>query len=193
MKKIIFFIIIIIGIGLNSSAQVISQKYRNVEIKAWEPSPQKAAMLSALCPGLGQVYNKKYWYYKVPVIYGIASWLIYGAIQDNKQYNEFKDAYRAKTNPSLGLVDIYDGNHNKPLLTEESLKNYVDKFKYKREKSILWITLLYAANILEANVTAHLYNYDVSEDLSIRIEPTLIENYNNFTATNIGIKCSLRF
>lgn len=195
MKKI-FILFAFISLSALGYSQVIEQpKHEHQKLKPWKPSPQKAAMLSALCPGLGQIYNKKGWYYKLPIIYGVGGWLIWDASVNTKHYNDFKDAYRAKIDNDPTTEDIYDGKHpGKPLLTKESLKNYVDKYKYKREKSFLYLTLLYAANILEANVTAHLFDYDISEDLSMRIEPTIIPDYtNSFASNNIGIKCSFRF
>ncbi len=131
-------------------------------------SAKKATIYSAILPGLGQAYNKKYW--KIPIIYAGFGALIYFINSNGKEYRKFREAYNiVATNDTLNYdnneyVVKYDANLNQ---LEEG-RNY-----YRRNLELNYILtgLLYILNIVDASVDANLYNFDVSEDLSIRFDP----------------------
>lgn len=133
-------------------------------------SPRKAAFYSAVLPGLGQIYNREYW--KVPLVYaalGISTGFFIGNMD---KFKEYRDAYRArianKNNP--GYVDPY-------LKYDDSdLKYLRDAYRQYVDYSVLVFVAAYALNIVDATVFAHLRQFDISDDLSIRISPTLINN-----------------
>lgn len=148
-------------------------------------SPTTATLLSALVPGAGQAYNNKYW--KIPVIYGGMAGLFYGVSWNNKMYNRFKTAY------------IYR-NDNDPSTVEESwslrrddknLEYYIDYYHNYRDMCVLGMALLYVANVLDANVDAHLFDWSVDDDLSFKVEPTTTTAENS-TIPMAGVGLSLK-
>lgn len=127
--------------------------------------PAKPTIYSTLIPGLGQIYNKEYW--KVPIIYGGLAFCGYLINHNNIQYNRFRDAYNLSYNKQPHeFGDRY---------TAENLKYFRDSYRRNRDYSILAIVLVYTLNIIDANVFAHLSDYDISDNLSMKFEPTLFD------------------
>lgn len=154
-------------------------------------SPAKAAFYSAILPGLGQAYNKKYW--KIPIVYGAIGTGVYFYINNNKEYNRYRDAYKSRlagfTNDEFYL-DSQGNQLTSPRVTTEKLED-AQKF-YRRNKEIsLLVTLgFYALNIIDANVDAHLLQYNVDENLSLAPHYKL----NEFDATsNLGLTLNFKF
>jgi len=160
--------------------------------KALIHSPRKASFYSAVLPGLGQVYNKKYW--KVPIIYAGIYALIYSINFNNKYYSKFKKAYiyRIDNDPNTNAEFDYFGQNTSIISSNDNyrLLDFMDYYKRYRDLSILGLAGLYVLNIIDATVDAYLFDYDVSQDLSIKIKPTLINSPNS---VNVGLSCSLRF
>lgn len=125
-------------------------------------SPKKAALFS-LIPGGGQLYNKKYW--KVPVIYACYGGLAYGFNFNQKEYIIYRNALRNNLN---GVHDAYS------VYSEETLDNAYKFYKNRRDLCVIGGIALYLLNIVDAAVDAHLYTFNVSDDLSLNIHPTLI-------------------
>lgn len=146
-------------------------------------SPATATILSTILPGAGQVYNKKMW--KVPVIYGGLSTMVFIVDWNNRGYVKMKRAIRQYPN------DEFNG-----LRTEDELKLYRDTYRKNRDIAFLGLIGVYVLNIIDANVDAHFYDWNVNDDLSFRVEPTIINN--NFASTNyalpaFGLSCSFNF
>ncbi len=155
-------------------------------------SPNKATFYSAILPGLGQIYNQKYW--KVPIIYAALGGFIYYANYNNFVYNKYKDAYNIQLridNGEVGLEPEYPG------ASADNLKRQKDMWRRYRDMTFIGIGLLYVLQILDADVDAHLFDYDMSEDLSMRVEPVLLNsntyNYKTGLSTTFGLRCSVRF
>jgi hypothetical protein len=145
--------------------------------------PRKATIMSACLPGLGQAYNRKYW--KIPVIYAGLGTFGYFAIYTNSQYKGFKDEYIFRTNNPT-LVNNY------PEYSTDQLKSNVDFYRRYRDLSVILIAAVYTLNIVDANVDAHLFTFDVSNDLSMRWSPTL--QYNTLACRNTaGLSFTLKF
>lgn len=131
-------------------------------------SPAKAAFYSAILPGLGQAYNKKYW--KIPIVYAALGTGIYVYTTNNKELNRYRDAYKRRL---AGFEDdefYFDSNGNKlttPRVTTESLERGQQFFRRNKEISLLVTLGIYALNIIDANVDAHLLQYNVDENLSL--------------------------
>ena len=123
-------------------------------------SPQKALVRSLIVPGLGQAYNKKYW--KIPIIYAALGTSVYFIIDNNRQYDEFKQAYIDRQN---GLEDDY------PQYTDDNLITLTDFYRRNRDFSVILTAGIYLINVLDAMVDAHLYEFDVSVELSIEVQP----------------------
>ncbi len=127
--------------------------------------PAKPTIYSTLVPGLGQIYNKEYW--KVPIIYGGLAFCIYLINDNNIKYNRYRDAYN---NVTQKLPDEFNGKY-----TADNLKYFRDGYRRNRDYSILATVIVYALNIVDANVFAHLADYDISDNLSMKFEPTLFD------------------
>lgn len=131
-------------------------------------SPAKAAFYSAVLPGLGQAYNKNYW--KIPIVYGGLATGIYFYSNNNKEYNRYRDAYKSRL-AGLKTDEFYLDTQGNQLLTPRVTTDGLQRGQkfYKRNKEIsLLVTLgIYALNIIDANVDAHLKQFNVDENLSL--------------------------
>lgn len=126
-------------------------------------APAKAAFYSAVIPGLGQVYNKKYW--KIPIIYAGMAAGIYFYKQQDKDYDSFRNAYKRRL---AGYTDDeYYGNGAEPLISNDRLINAQKSAQKNKDLSIVVTVAFYLLNVVDANVDAHLRQYEVSEDLSL--------------------------
>lgn len=144
-------------------------------------SPKKAALYSAVLPGAGQVYNRKYW--KVGVIAAGTGALIYGLNFNQRNFNLFKSEL-IKRQQNLGGLDA-DLN----LYTDANLNELQDFYRRNRDLTVVGLALLYALNIIDANVDAHLYDFNVSDDLTMRIRPTMVYSfYSALPVPAIGLQ-----
>jgi len=148
-------------------------------------SPKKAGYMSTFLPGLGQVYNKKYW--KVPIIYGGFAALTYFIIDNNTNYIKFRDAYIARIDEDPTNDDIM------PQYTTDNLRVIKNIYWKNRDLSIILTITLYVLNIFDAIADAHLYSYDISDDLSFRIDPIVEPAYNVGQVNVNGVGFSLNF
>jgi hypothetical protein len=130
--------------------------------------PRKASIMSALVPGLGQVYNRKYW--KVPIVYAGLGGFGYMFYYNNSQYNDFRKAVIAANDNNPNTT--YDSLRYSPA----QLKTLKDYYKKYRDFSIFGLGIIYLINIIDANVDAHLRTFDVSDNLSLRVEPWYMVN-----------------
>jgi hypothetical protein len=132
-------------------------------------SPRKAALYSAVLPGLGQAYNREYW--KIPLVYAALGITTGTFIINMSEYRKFRNAYRIRMDGNADTHDEFEG-----LYTDNGLKIYRDGYREYVDYSVLVFVLAYGLNILDATVFAHLRNFDMSDDLSMRITPTIIDN-----------------
>ena len=154
-------------------------------------SPAKAAFYSAILPGLGQAYNKKYW--KIPLVYAALGTGIYFYTTNNKEYNRYRDAYKSRlagfTNDEFYL-DANGVELSTPRVTDDGLRRAQKLFRRNKEISLLVTVGLYALNIIDANVDAHLLQYNVDENLSLAPHYKI----NEMDATsNLGLTLNFKF
>jgi hypothetical protein len=128
-------------------------------------SPKKAAILSAVLPGAGQIYNRKYW--KLPIVYGGMATAIYLAIDYRKEYIRYREGYRSLIDNDPNTVSEFE---NQPV-TPEGVRDVRDTYKNWMEMSFIAAGLVYVLNIVDASVDAHLMEFDVSDNLSIKAQP----------------------
>lgn len=147
-------------------------------------SPTKAALLSAALPGAGQAYNEKYW--KIPIVYFITGSLIYWADYNNKQYKRYLQAYVYLTDENESTVDEFQGE-----VSQDNLLHYKNRFRRNRDITYLLVGAAYLFNIIDASVDAHFSDYDVGEDLSMNIVPTIITPGRSKPIA--GVSLSFRF
>jgi len=132
-------------------------------------SPATAAFYSAVLPGLGQAYNKKYW--KIPIIYGALGTGVYFYTFNNKNFHRARDAYKLRLG---GNEDEFNGEDGKPYLSTDALVSIQKSYKRDKDLSVLILIGLYVLQILEANTNAHLLQHNVDDNLSIN--PQIIRN-----------------
>ena len=143
-------------------------------------TPAKAAFYSAILPGLGQAYNKKYW--KIPLVYGAMGTSIYFYIDNNKKYHNYRDAYKKRLagNPDPEYAYLDDAR----LIAAQRF------YQRNRDLSVLITGLFYILNIVDANVDAHLLQFNVDDNLSLR--PDVYQNDRNYK-TNVGLTLNYNF
>ena len=154
-------------------------------------SPAKAAFYSAVLPGLGQAYNKKYW--KIPLVYAALGTGTYFYINNNKEYHRYRDAYKSRLAGNKNDEFYFDPEGNQlenPRVTTEGLERAQKFYRKNKEISILVTLGIYALNIIDANVDAHLLQYNVDERLSVAPHYKIDEiNANG----NLGLTLNFRF
>lgn len=147
-------------------------------------SPRTATLLSLCLPGAGQVYNQKNWWWKVPVIYGGGTALVYGAIFYSNNYRDFSRAYEfRRLNPDLPISDPrFDRD-------EANLRSIRDSYRDARDQCFIGLGVLYALQIVDAAVEAHFFDFNVSEDLSLNIQPQFVLNGPiNYSGVQLTLK-----
>lgn len=154
-----------------------------VERKPINPlAPSKAAFYSAILPGLGQAYNKKYW--KIPIWVGGISAGLYFYLDNDREYKKHRDAYKRRL---AGFTDDqYQGR-----LTDQALIDAQDTLRRNKELSLLITIGVYALNIIDANVDAHLLQYNVDDNLSLR--PHYKLNEYNPKEGDVGVTVNFKF
>jgi hypothetical protein len=154
--------------------------------RTWDP--KVAARRSAIIPGWGQAYNKKYW--KIPIVYtglGISGYVF---VNNIKIYKEYKFAYSARIKaqpPTLDSTDYHQLDDIYKVLSPNSIRSARDEFRRYVDYSALVFLLLWGLNVVDAAVDAHLKNFDVSPDLSLQIRP----GYSDMARTN-GVSLVLK-
>jgi len=128
------------------------------------PIPGRAAMLSAALPGLGQAYNRAYW--KIPIIYAGFAGVAYAVHFNSNNYRIWRSAFVAKVDGNPNTIDRY------PSFSDASLRRVMEFYRRNLELSYIAGVALYLLNILDANVQAHLMDFDVGEDLTMQIGPS---------------------
>ncbi len=150
-------------------------------------SPKKAGWMSAALPGLGQVYNKKYW--KAPVIYVAFGTITYFLVTNNAEYQKYREAYILRTDDDITNDDIL------PKYTVENLRVLKNTYWKKRDWDVILLAVVYVLNVLDAVVDAHFFTYDISEDLSLHINPVVkpVFGFGQSTSSMAGLSFSLSF
>ena len=145
-------------------------------------SPKKATILSACLPGAGQIYNKKWW--KAPIVWGGIGTSLYLSQQHRNDYHFWKDQYVRRIDPDL--EDDY------PNAATRSLENQMNTYRKWMETSYIVAGVIYVLQILDANVDAQLMSFDVSDDLSLNVQPNLYIDKRQQQAT-YGLTLRLGF
>ncbi len=148
-------------------------------------SPSKAAFYSAIFPGMGQIYNKKYW--KAPIVWGALAIPVYYYQINNSDYKRFRNAYKLRKN---GLVDEFTVN-GVEVVSTETLETAQEQLRENRDFSLLSGIILYILQIVEASVNAHLMQFNTDDSLTIK--PTIIQDPLRIDAPVVGLNFKIRF
>nr|WP_154785382.1 DUF5683 domain-containing protein [Flavobacterium sp. LC2016-13] len=143
-------------------------------------TPAKAAFYSAILPGLGQAYNKKYW--KIPLVYGAIGTSLYFYIDNNNKYRDYRNAYKRRLEGYNN--DKYDFLDDSRLIAGQKF------YQRNRDLSALFVVAFYALNIIDANVDAALIQFNVNERLSMK--PEIYPNDVTFKP-NVGLTFNYKF
>ena len=144
--------------------KIIIEQKQPVTYKIDPLSPARAAFYSAVIPGLGQARNKKYW--KIPIVYGAIGTGIYFYLDNNKVFKRYRNAYKRRL---AGFTDDeFYGLNSTPILSNEALIRAQETLRRNKELSLLITIGLYALNIIDANVDAHLLQYNMDTNLAVK-------------------------
>ena len=170
----------------------------------WRPNPKRALWLALVIPGAGQVYNRKYW--KLPIFYGGFVGCIYAMTWNNQMYHDYAQAYMDIMDNDPTTQSYNNFLHLGATITSANEERYKNIFKQRKDRYRRWRDLsifttiaVYALSVIDAYVDASLSDFDISDDLSLHIAPTVISNKsiatpnNPFRSSAIGIGCSLTF
>jgi len=155
-------------------------------------SPAKAAIMSAVLPGLGQIYNKKYW--KVPIVFAAVGTSVGVFLKWQNEYNRSIRAYIdifdndpfTNFHETFGFPSFYDDNMKKQYITRRK-----DQLRVWRDWSIVAMVAAYTLNIIDANVDAHLIDFSIDDNISLNIKPYFFGN--GFDSQKIGLSLRLTF
>ena len=161
------------------------RKPQPIEKKIFIPDPNKSVWYAVICPGLGQIYNRRYW--KLPIVYGGFMGLIYGISWNGTHYNTFLRAYRDYQKTGK---DVYLEVLPKALRSPDMLKSRMDSYRRYRDLCIIGTVAFYGITVLDAFVDAALSDFDISPDLSMKIKPAVIQNQDN---TSLAMRVQLNF
>ena len=166
--KIILLCAVVYYITLSN--QMFAQNNDNIDTTTYvkKHSPKKATIYSAVLPGLGQAYNKKYW--KIPIVYTGFGILSYFIITNHSEYLKFREAYDYV---NVGDTTIPINNDYIYKYSIDQLSKARDYYRRNMEFSMILTGFWYILNILDASVDANLFDYDISDDLSLHLEPLM--------------------
>ena len=171
----------------------------------WRPEAKRAMWLALVLPGAGQVYNRKYW--KLPIIYGGFAGCIYAMTWNNQMYHDYSQAYLDIMDDDPTTESYKNFLHLGTEINESNLARYQEIFRKRKNRYRRWRDLsifasiaVYAISVIDAYVDASLSEFDISEDLSLRVAPVVMGNDGAMVARRspfgqnaIGLGCSLRF
>ena len=170
----------------------------------WRPNPKRALWLALVIPGAGQVYNRKYW--KLPIFYGGFVGCVYAMTWNNQMYHDYAQAYMDIMDNDPTTQSYNNFLHLGATITPANEERYKNIFKQRKDRYRRWRDLsifttiaVYALSVIDAYVDASLSDFDISDDLSLHIAPTVISNKsiatpnNPFRSSAIGVGCSLTF
>lgn len=196
-----------------SVADTLPIKKQKRDWTTWRPDPKKALWLAIVIPGAGQIYNRKYW--KLPIIYGGFVGCAYAMRWNNMMYQNYSQIfnYSQSYNDLMAYIGITNNESSTQSrsqfqylgsrITEANLKRYQELFRKRKDRYRRWRDLsffvmcgVYALSVIDAYVDASLSEFDISDDLSMRVSPTIIydkKDYNPLKSSAVGLQCSLLF
>ena len=168
----------------------------------WRPDIKRAMWLAIVFPGGGQIYNRKYW--KLPIVYGGFIGCYYAIRWNNMMYKDYSQAYLDLMDDNPETQSYNQFMHFGTVITEANRSTYENKFKrrkdyYRRYRDLSAFIMIgvYALSVIDAYVDASLSEFDISDDLSMRVTPTVIADRkastNPLKSTALGVHCSLSF
>ena len=191
IQKLLLFIFFLNFLKINaqktdnySDIKIEKQVLENIKTDPLRPA--RSAFYSAVLPGLGQAYNRKYW--KIPIVYGAIGTALYFYFDNDKIYDRYRYAYKRRL---AGFTDDeFYGPNEVPFISQDALIRAQRALKRNKEVSMLITVGMYVLNIIDANVDAHLLQYNIDDNLSF--QPFI--DFNNLDYNyNLGLELYLNF
>ena len=183
---------------LNQSLKPVKKKR---DWSTWHPEAKKAMWMALVLPGAGQIYNRKYW--KLPIIYGGFVGCAYAITWNNQMYHDYSQAYLDIMDDDPNTQSYNQFLHLGATIDESNIERYKEIFRKRKDKYRRWRDMgvfvmigVYAFSVIDAYVDASLSEFDISDDLTLRVEPTVLNDKrtnNPFKSASLGLQCSLRF
>lgn len=168
----------------------------------WRPDTKRAMWLALVLPGAGQIYNRKYW--KLPIIYGGFVGCAYAMSWNNQMYHDYSQAYLDIMDDDPNTQSYNQFLHLGAQIDASNIERYKEIFRKRKDRYRRWRDMsmfvmigVYAFSVIDAYVDASLSEFDISDALSLRVEPTVINNNqrtrNPLRSSTLGLQCSLTF
>lgn len=168
----------------------------------WRPDTKRAMWLALVLPGAGQIYNRKYW--KLPIIYGGFVGCAYAMSWNNQMYHDYSQAYLDIMDDDPNTQSYNQFLHLGAQIDASNIERYKEIFRKRKDRYRRWRDMsmfvmigVYAFSVIDAYVDASLSEFDITDDLSLRVEPTVINNNqrtrNPLRSSTLGLQCSLTF
>lgn len=178
------------------SDSILNEKEKK-PVKRWIPDSNKSLWMAMVLPGAGQIYNRKYW--KLPIIYGGFVGCAYALTWNTKMYNDYSQAYQdiMSDNPNndsyKDFIPPYVDIESNLEYYQNTFKNAKDIYRRQRDLSIFAFIGVYLLSVIDAYVDAELSDFDISKDLSLKLEPTLFNDVLRNRPQGIGLQCNIKF
>lgn len=189
------------NLALATAKKSPARKKEKRDWSSWRPDAKRAMWLAIVIPGAGQVYNRKYW--KLPIVYGGFLGCLYAMRWNNQMYNDYSQAYMDIMDDDPSTQSYNQFLHLGTGITDSNKERYQNLFKKRkdyyrryRDLSVFCLIGVYALSVIDAYVDASLSEFDISKDLSLRVEPAVMTNgasMNPLKSSSLGLQCSLRF
>ncbi len=186
---------------VDTSATATSKKAPKRDWNTWRPNPKRALWLALVIPGGGQIYNRKYW--KLPLVYGGFMGCIYAMTWNNSMYHDYSKAFLDISDSDPNTTSYNQFLHTGVTITPANADRYKEIFKKRKDQYRRWRDLsffvmlgVYALSVIDAYVDAELSVFDISKDLSLKVEPAIMNNRsssNPLDNSSVGLQCSLNF
>ena len=167
----------------------------------WHPEAKRAMWMALVLPGAGQIYNRKYW--KLPIIYGGFVGCAYAITWNNQMYHDYSQAYLDIMDDDPNTQSYNQFLHLGATIDASNIDRYKEIFRKRKDKFRRWRDMgvfvmigVYAFSVIDAYVDASLSEFDISDDLTLRVEPTVMNDKrtnNPFKSASLGLQCSLKF
>lgn len=182
-----------------NAEKAYGEKLEAVEIpqQRFIPNPTRALWLAAVFPGAGQIYNRKYW--KLPIFYGGFLGCTYALLWNQQMYTDYSQAYldimddNPNTNTHLEMLPPRYDITGREEHFKKIFKNKKNFYRRNRDLSAFCFIGVYLLSVVDAYVDAHLSIFDISPDLSLQLQPAVIENKSTHTNHSYGVGCSFKF
>ena len=179
----------------------ITRRHKKRDWTTWRPNAKRAMWLAIVLPGAGQIYNRKYW--KIPIVYGGFVGCIYAMRWNNQMYRDYSQAYMDIMDDDPNTQSYNQFLHLGAKIDDSNIQRYQKLFKSRKDRFRRWRDLsffclvgVYALSVIDAYVDASLSEFDISKDLSLKVEPTVINNErerNPLKANSLGMSFCLNF